>query len=175
MITYRPRYLLVVLLAHFFNLKLYKVITIAGYQPNKWWLMVDLSHPTSGISLPLYSLHYVTVDDAVHQIFSLSRGCLLAKVDIQSAFCLLPVHPVDRHLLLMKWNGKIYVDTCLPFGLRTAPKLLNILADLLEWILITKGVCHILHYLNDFLILNPVNASRTWISLSKSLRTLGFP
>ena len=99
-----------------------------NHQPNKWRLIVDLSYPTGhsvndGISPPLCSLHYVTIDDAVHQIFTLGKGCLLAKIDIQSAFRLLPVHPADRHLMLMKWNDKVYVDTCLPFGLRAAPKL----------------------------------------------------
>ena len=98
------------------------------HQPNKWRLIVDLSYPTGhsvndGISSPLCSLRYVTVDDAVHQIFNLGRNCLLAKIDIKSAFRLLPVHPADRHLLLMKWNDKIYIDT---FGLRSAPKLFNV-------------------------------------------------
>ena len=92
-----------------------------NHQPNKWRLIVDLSYPlghsvNDGISPPLYSLHRVTIDDAVRQIFSLSKGCLLVKIDIQSAFHLLLVHPADRHLLLMKWNAKVYVDTYLPFG-----------------------------------------------------------
>ena len=90
-----------------------------NHQPNKWRLIVDLSYPTGhsvndGISPPLCSLYYVTIDDAVHQIFTLGKGCLLAKIDIQSAFRLLPVHPADRHLLLMKWNDKVHVDTCFP-------------------------------------------------------------
>ena len=130
-----------------------------------------------GISPPLCSLHYVIIDDAVQQIFTLGKGCLLAKIDIQSAFRLLPVHPADRHLLLMKWNDKVYVDTCLPFGLRAAPKLFNILADLLEWIARAEGVCHIPHYLDDFLILSPPhpeNARRTCIPLSESARTSEF-
>ena len=108
-----------------------------NHQPNKWRLIFDLSYPTrhsvnDGISPPLCSLHYVTIDDAVHQIFTLGKGCLLTKIDIQSAFRLLLVHPTDRHLLLMKWNGKVYIDTCLLFGLCTALKFFNILADLLE-------------------------------------------
>ena len=49
-----------------------------NYQSNKWWLIVDLSYPTDhsvndGISPPLYSLHSVTIDDAVHQIFTLGK------------------------------------------------------------------------------------------------------
>ena len=37
---------------------------------------------------------------------------LLAKIDIKHAFRLLPIHPVDRHLLTMEWNQSIYIDTC---------------------------------------------------------------
>jgi len=53
---------------------------------------------------------------------------MLAKIDIQSAFRLIPVHPMDCHLLAMSWSDGMYIDTCLPFGLHSAP---NILADLL--------------------------------------------
>ena len=77
---------------------------------------------------------------------------MLANIDIQSAFRLLPVYQADRHLLLMKWNGNIYVDMCLPFGLRSAPKIFNALTNLLEWIARAQSIYHILHYLNDFLI-----------------------
>ena len=76
---------------------------------------------------------------------------MLAKIDIQSAFRLLSAHPADRHL---KWNGNIYVDMCLPFGLRSAPKLFNVLADLLEWIARVQGIYYILHYLDDFLMVD---------------------
>ena len=53
---------------------------------------------------------------------------LLAKIDVKSAFRLLPVHPLDRHLLAMDWDRNLYIDTCLPFRLRSAPKLFNVLA-----------------------------------------------
>jgi len=76
--------------------------------------------------------------DAIRQIIMLDPGTMLAKIDIQSAFRLILVHPADRHLLTMEWKGSIYIDTCLPFGLCSAPKLFNILADLLEWILVNQ-------------------------------------
>ena len=78
-------------------------------------------------------MRYITVDDAIIQ---LGPGALLAKIDVRNAFRLLPIHPADRHLLAMEWEGKLYIDTCLPFGLRSAPKPFNILADFLEWILV---------------------------------------
>ena len=129
-------------------------------QPGKWRLIVDLSHPkgksvNDGIAKDLCSLKYITLEDAVQQILTLGPGTSLAKIDIKSAFRLLPVHSADRHLLGMKWNGEIYLDSCLPFGLRSAPRLFNILADLLEWILQQEGVSVCLHYLDDFLTVDP--------------------
>ena len=80
---------------------------------------------------------------------------MMAKIDIKNAFRLLPVHPADRHLLMMSWNNSIYIDLCIPFGLRSAPKLFNVAADLLQWIAEHNGVTPLLHYLDDFLTLGP--------------------
>ena len=49
-------------------------------------LLVDLSHPkdhsaNNGISKPLCSLKYVTIDDAIKEIIRLGRGALLAKIN----------------------------------------------------------------------------------------------
>ena len=126
----------------------------------KWRLIVDLSHPkdhsvNDGISKPLCSLKYVTIDDAIKEIIWLGPGALLAKIDIKSAFRLLPVHPADRHMLGMRWNDGVYIDTCLRFELRSAPKLFNLLADMLAWIAGQNGVSFLLHYLDDFLTIGP--------------------
>ena len=94
------------------------------------------------------SMTYITIDDAIQKIVALGPGTLLAKIDIKSAFHLIPVHPADRHLLAMTWRDAIYIDACLPFGLRSAPKLFNILA---ERILKHLGSTFLLHYLDDFL------------------------
>ena len=55
----------------------------------------------------------------------------------------------------MEWNNDIYLDTFLPFGLRSAPKLFNILAELLAWIVQRNGVTFSIHYLDDFLTMGP--------------------
>ena len=46
-----------------------------------------------------------------------------------------------------------YVDTALTFGLRSAPKVFNAVADALEWILLENGVRYLWHYLDDFITL----------------------
>ena len=69
-----------------------------------------------GISKPC-SLKYITIDDTIKGIVQLGPGTLLAKIDIKSAFHLLPVHPADRYMLSRQWNGGVFFDTYLPFGL----------------------------------------------------------
>ena len=88
------------------------------HQQGKWWLIIDLSYPklysvNDGIPKHLCSLTYVTVDDAITKILESGPDTLLAKVNIKHAFCLLPVHPADRHLT-MKWKHSIYVHWYLP-------------------------------------------------------------
>ena len=52
------------------------------------------------------------------------------------------------------------MDTCLPFGLRSAPYLFNRLSEAIHWILVHKyGVCHLLHYLDDFLTAGPPDST----------------
>ena len=46
----------------------------------------------------------------------------------------------------------MFVDTTLPFGLRSAPKIFMAVADALEWIVKCEGVNAVIHYLDDFLL-----------------------
>ena len=52
-------------------------------------------------------MSYITTDNAINRILALGRGTLLAKIDVKSAFRLIPVHPSDRHLLAMEWKDNI--------------------------------------------------------------------
>ena len=129
-----------------------------------WRIINHLSAP-QGSSINDYidplecSLHYCTIDEAIHICQSLGRGALMAKVDLKSAFRLCPVRQEDWHLLGIKWKGKYYIDKCLPFGLRSAPYLFNKVADALEWILRHYfKVNHTFHYLDDFFFAGPAGS-----------------
>jgi len=102
------------------------------------------------VSKQLFSLKYVNIDNAIKEIFHLGQGTLLAKIHIKSTFCLLPVHQADRHMLGMQWNEGVYIDASLPSGLRSAPKLFNVLG-------LECGVSFLTHYLDDFLTVGPLN------------------
>ena len=125
-------------------------------RPGRWRLIVDLSSPeqssvNDGISKELSSLSYLSVDDVIAEVVRRGRGTLMAKMDIKKAYRNVPVHPVDRLLLGMQWRGRVYVDGCLPFGLRSATLLFTAVADALQWVMEARGVAWLGHYIDDFI------------------------
>ena len=95
------------------------------HQPGKWRLILDLSSPldhsvNDGILKEPFSVQYMRVDDVISGIMPFGQGALLAKFDVESAYRDIPVHPEDRYLLGMKWQGNYFIDMALPFGLRSA-------------------------------------------------------
>ena len=86
------------------------------------------------------------------------------------------MHPADYHLLGVKWRGNTYVDQALPFGLRSAPKIFNAIADCIAWVLTCQGVKFHLHYLDDFLLLGAPNSQqgREFLTI-QTLTRLGIP
>ena len=103
-------------------------------------MIVDLSAPqgmsvNDGIDSELSSLSYSTIDQLAALAVSEGKGAFLVKADIQEAYRMVPVHTEDQHLLGVRWDGTVYIDRVLPFGLRSAPKLFSAVADALQWIL----------------------------------------
>ena len=152
-------------------------------QPNKWRLILDLSSlqnwsVNDGISPELCSMKYASVDSAVERILQLGRNTQLAKIDIEHAYRNIPIHPSDRRLLGMMWDRELYIDTVLPFGLRSAPKIFSAIADAAEWIALHTGVSSLLHYLDDFLTMGRAELRECADNLDLLIHTchrLGLP
>lgn len=152
-------------------------------RPGKWRLIVDMSFPdgysvNSGIDDNLSGMAYSSVVDAARMMLQFGKGALLAKIDVASAYRIVPVHPADRFLLGMSWKGKVYVDRQLPFGLSSAPAIFNAYADGLEWVVRKRGVAAILHYLDDFLVMGPAGSTgcqSALSTLSSTCAELGIP
>ena len=81
----------------------------------------------------------VKVDDIIEQVLSLDKGSLMAKKWILRLYF---VYLDDRPLLGRKWDNQLYIDCILLFGLRSAPKIFNLIADVLKWI-VKAGKIHI--------------------------------
>ena len=119
-------------------------------------------------------MSFATVDEAVYHILKLGRSSLLVKIDIEHAYRNVPVHIDDRPLLGMEWNSTVFVDTVLPFGLRSAPKIFCSIADALEWILLKHGISFSLHYLDDFLTAGEANSAQCKRKLDLIVSTCNF-
>ena len=78
----------------------------------------------------------------------------------------------------MQWQGQIYIDPRLPFGLRSPPKIFNVVADALHWHLSHQGIAHLFHYLDDFIMVTPPESPLGQQHLNMLLqlcRDLGVP
>ena len=103
-------------------------------------LILDLSalegcSVNDGISKDICSLLYMSVDDVADRIVSMGKGSLMPKFDLKAAYRNVPVHPDDRWFLGMVWEDMLYVDTVLPFGLRSALAIFNALAEKLAFVM----------------------------------------
>ncbi len=108
-----------------------------------------------GIRVDLCSLVYCSIDNAVDVILDLGQGSLLAKMDLKSAYR--NVWSTRRTNLCWEWYGRsrCTIDTVLPFGLQSAPKIFTALADGLIWMMGHNGA---IHYLDDYLFFGRAGA-----------------
>ena len=96
----------------------------------------------------------------------------------ESAYRLIPVHPSDCPLQAITGEGNIYIDPMLPFGLRSAPKIFNAVANAFQWHFQQQGVTEVLHYLDDYIVIGPPNTLTCHTVLQTFLREahhLGIP
>ncbi|XP_065126277.1 uncharacterized protein [Paramisgurnus dabryanus] len=124
----------------------------------------DLSSPHSSplpsinslIPLEEFSLNYHDIDQAITLIKNAGRSAWMAKVDITSAFKIMPIHPDFWHLFGICWRNKFYFSVRLTFRCRSSPKIFDMLSEAICWILSNNyAIPHVVHLLDDFLIISP--------------------
>ena len=117
-----------------------------------------------GISLSFSSLLYAFVGIAVDIIMRLGQSTELVKLDLSNANRMVPVHPDNQPLLDISWQGNTYIERALPIGLRSGPKIFNAVADFLARVLYCHGVSTLIHYLDDFLLVESPGSNRAAVS-----------
>ena len=147
-------------------------------------LVMDLSQPRGSsindyISKEEFSVKYTHFDEATALVRLAGRSSLLSKVDIRHAFRLLPVRPQDWKLLGYMWERCYFIDTRLPFGLRSSPGIFNHFAGLICWVLQNKyGLHSLVHYADDFFLVsnnNGVVAQKDLSCLCEAFDELSIP
>lgn len=149
-------------------------------------LIHHLSHPPGSsindfISDDDARVTYSRFDTAVEVMRDLGQGALLAKLDIKSAFRLLPIHPDDFELLGIFLDGYYFSEKCLPMGLARSCQLFEYFSTFLEWQLkqqMLPSRCYVTHYLDDFLIQAPPGSTlcqQTMHCFTLLCQKLGIP
>lgn len=139
-----------------------------------------LSHPpggsiNDGIPVEFGELTYATVNEVIAIVQGLGAGTVMVKRDFADAFRQVPVSPLDSPLLGFHFENHFYAERFLPFGLRTAPYIFNLFAEVFHWILEQQlqkiyPKARVIHYLDDFLVLLPPGTS--WKPASRCFKQL---
>ncbi len=97
------------------------------------------------------SISYDMFFKVVEDLRASGIGSLFIKLDLEQAFCQIPVRQENWHLLGLSWADKFYYDLALCFGLHSASYIFNLFAEALHWIIKCHIPGYLWHYLNDFL------------------------
>ena len=128
-----------------------------------WRLITNLSHPLGNsvndfIDPELCRVQYSSFDKVITMISNL--GALCGKIDIKSAFRLLIVSPSDFDLVGIYFDGKFYIDKCLPIGCSLSCSLFEKFSSFLQWAVVREtGLNTIDNYLDDFFFAGSSSAS----------------
>jgi hypothetical protein len=118
------------------------------------------------------------VDDAAMMIKKAGKGALMCKLDLSDAYKNIKVCMEDWHYLGTTWRNEVgdleyYVDTVLPFGLRSSATQFNVFADGLEYCMYQNGVTSAIHYLDDFFSCGKADSLECDRNLRTMLHTCG--
>ena len=125
--------------------------------PGEFRLIHHLSFPdgnslNDSIDHDLCTVQYTRFEEAIHMVQDMGRGCLLGKLDIKSAFRLLPVAPSEFDQLGFKFEGNYYFDKCMPFGCAISPASWEKVSSFLEFLVKRESTTgDVNHYVDDFL------------------------
>ena len=120
----------------------------------------DLSYPKyEGTSVNAYipraycAVKYEDFDVVASLIIKNGPGCYVGKVDIESAFRIIPIHPSDYWLLGMNFENKFYFDKRLPMGASISCSTFEEVSRSIQWILlkVLRTPSDWSHILDDFM------------------------
>lgn len=110
-----------------------------------------IAHMDSFITKSLCSFKYSYSDEALCMLANLGPGTQIARLDIESAIRLLPIHKSDFELGF-KILDMIFIYKSLQFGCTVSYAKFEKFSTFLEWIIRDRSSCdNIVHYLDDFL------------------------
>ena len=145
------------------------IVSPLGLVPKKeagaFRLIHDLSFPKQDsinffIPREYCSVVYEDYGYFVSMLARMGQGCYIAKADIESAFRIIPISPLDYHLLGFMMDNQYFYDKCLPMGCSVSCKLFEDFSCAIQWILTNLFQVETMsHILDDFMFLSHSRAT----------------
>ena len=133
---------------------------------DNWRFIHDLStYPkndsvNSWVADKYAKVEYNSFDEFIDNLAALGPGALMAKADLKSAFRTLPMSPLDFHALGLTFNGKYYVNVCMPMGARVSCATYEKFSTFIQWCIEdVSGKKLVTHYIDDFLFFGAAGTS----------------
>lgn len=109
-----------------------------------WRLIPHLSFPegnsvNDGIRPESSTVQYTSFDNVIAMISGPSKGALIGKMDIKSAFRLFPIYPGDFDLLGYEFRDQFFIDKCLPFGCSISCNIFEKFSTFLHWVVVHRS------------------------------------
>lgn len=114
-------------------------------------------------------------DSTSQLILTLPDGCQAATFDISAAYRLTPIRPQQQNSLCVYWEGKVYVDRALMFGLTSSAGVFGSIADMLVAIYEQAGFGPICKWVDDFFVVLLPGASWTELEFISLTAAFGVP
>jgi hypothetical protein len=117
--------------------------------------------PCTGVSVnDLLSAGWSTVDvprtrEFVIMIDEAGISATLLKEDIWAAFRLMPIRLLDLPFMVFRCGNEHFLDTIMTFGMKSAPRIFNVFADVIMYILHKHGVERGKHFFDDHVFAFP--------------------
>ncbi|XP_075047689.1 uncharacterized protein LOC142107921 [Mixophyes fleayi] len=166
------------------DLVLSPVGVVPKKEVGKFRLIQHLSRPqgtsvNDAIAESECSVGYQSFEDALALVQGCGAGALLAKLDIEFAFRLLPLHPSSFRYMGFRLSDGYYVDKCLPMGCSVSYAFFECFSTFLHWSVVAgSGHQSVAHYLDNFLFISPVGTTvcqYLLFSAQALFRVMGVP
>ena len=155
-------------------------------KPNstKYRMIQDMSFPrnnpniqsiNAGINSDDFPTEWRSFDSTVKLVLSLPPGCVAATFDIEAAYRITPVCPSQQNWLTVSWDGKIYNDRALAFGMASSVGVFSSIADMLVALYRVAGFGPIKKWVDDFLTIRLPEHSWTEEEFIAFTSKLGIP
>jgi hypothetical protein len=142
------------------------------------WPRSNENSTSVNASITDFAVKLDAFDKALVSVRELGKGCLMSKIDIESAYRCIPVRPDDWPLLGLQWQNQFYFDIVMQFGITSATAIFEWYSSAAQYI--AQHSCaqkHLVHYVDDFILFNQglSSAKLALESVLKLFAELGIP